>query len=382
MIIPTPTPPPSAASLRRLIPPGTTNLLLRRALSSLAAPFSSTSTSSSTSSPDADANAQQQQQQQQRDFGFAQVSPDEHKTKVKEVFTSVAESYDAMNDFMSFFQHRLWKDRFVGTLRPFAGQHHVDVAGGTGDVAFRVLDAIREAERREREDRVHRLDDDDDGAAADVVVDPGRVTVCDINAAMLAEGRRKAEASFGGGAAADGLAWIEADAETLPFDDESFDSYSISFGIRNVTRMDVALREAHRVLRKGGHFCCLEFSEVNSEVLRQMYDLYSMNVIPYVGAAYAGDAASYQYLVESIRRFPNQVRFRFCGIAESRRACPDRSLTPQQRAKSPTLRPHRVNGSAWWQEQFAAAIAAEGFSRVRYENLLDGVVAIHSGFKL
>jgi len=162
--------------------------------------------------------------------------------------------------------------------------------------------------------------------------------VCDINGAMLEEGKKKAD-SLDVPGVAEGLQWVESDAESLPFDDNSFDTYSISFGIRNVSNIGKGLEEAHRVLRKGGHFCCLEFSQVNSEVLRKVYDLYSMNVIPHIGSAVAGDGKSYRYLVESIRKFPDQ-------------------------------------------ETFSEMIRAAGFSQVRHENLLDGVVAIHSGFKM
>ncbi|WZN61311.1 ubiquinone/menaquinone biosynthesis methyltransferase UbiE [Chloropicon roscoffensis] len=260
-------------------------------------------------------------------FGFSSVDRSEHKGLVKDVFEKVAPKYDAMNDFMSFFLHRHWKDRFVGiTLHPFAGQKHLDVAGGTGDVGFRVLREIRRAEealavRRNAE-----------------VESAGEVCICDINGAMLEEGKKKV-AGLDIRDAERGLSWVESDAESLPFDDESFDTYTISFGIRNVSDIDACLSEARRVLKRGGHFCCLEFSQVNNEVLRQVYDLYSMNVIPYIGQAYAGDAHSYQYLVESIRKFPDQ-------------------------------------------EHFKEIIEANGFRGVRYENLLDGVVAIHSGFKL
>lgn len=162
--------------------------------------------------------------------------------------------------------------------------------------------------------------------------------VCDINPAMLEEGKKKV-VDLNIPNASEGLSWVESDAESLPFEDNSFDTYTISFGIRNVSDIDACLKEAHRVLRKGGHFCCLEFSQVNNEVLRQIYDLYSMNVIPYIGAAYAGDGDSYQYLVESIRKFPDQ-------------------------------------------EEFSRIISRNNFKKVRYENLLDGVVAMHSGFKL
>lgn len=261
-----------------------------------------------------------------RSFGFADVESGEHREKVKGVFRSVAPSYDAMNDFMSFFMHRLWKDHFVRVVQPFPGQRHLDVAGGTGDVAFRMLRGIREAERRAEEQR------------ADALGEYGTVTVYDINPAMLEEGRKRA-AKLGLGGEDSGLAWLEGDAEALPFEDGAFDSYTIAFGIRNVTNVDRALAEARRVLKPGGHFCCLEFSEVNNQVLRELYDTYSFSVIPYIGAAVAGDPDSYQYLVESIRKFPKQ-------------------------------------------EEFAGMIRAAGLKAVRYENLFDGMVAVHSGFKL
>lgn len=259
-------------------------------------------------------------------FGYSKVGRSEHKDMVKDVFEKVAPKYDVMNDFMSFFMHRMWKDRFVSTLHPFAGQKHLDVAGGTGDVGFRVLKEIRKAEE------AYVVQQNQEYPVK------GEVCICDINGAMLEEGKKKVGDLDIPDAAA-GLSWVESDAKSLPFEDESFDTYTISFGIRNVSDIDQCLREARRVLKKGGHFCCLEFSQVNNDVLRQIYDLYSMNVIPYVGAAYAGDADSYQYLVESIRKFPDQ-------------------------------------------DHFAEIIEANGFKSVRYESLLDGVVAIHSGFKL
>jgi len=295
-------------------------------------------------------------------FGFSSVDRSEHKGLVKDVFEKVAPKYDAMNDFMSFFLHRHWKDRFVGTLHPFAGQKHLDVAGGTGDVGFRVLREIRRAEealavRRNAE-----------------VESAGEVCICDINGAMLEEGKKKV-AGLDIRDAERGLSWVESDAESLPFDDESFDTYTISFGIRNVSDIDACLSEARRVLKRGGHFCCLEFSQVNNEVLRQVYDLYSMNVIPYIGQAYAGDAHSYQYLVESIRKFPDQVRFpptvpRFSPPTHISLALTRAGLEPW------------TSGRGRPQEHFKEIIEANGFRGVRYENLLDGVVAIHSGFKL
>jgi 2-methoxy-6-polyprenyl-1,4-benzoquinol methylase len=216
--------------------------------------------------------------------------------------------------------------RFVSNLHPFAGQNHLDVAGGTGDVAFRVLKEIRKAEDQYVMEHNREFPH------------TGTVCVCDINPAMLKEGKKKV-ADLNVPKASEGLSWVVSDAESLPFEDNSFDTYTISFGIRNVSDIHACLKEARRVLRRGGHFCCLEFSQVNNEVLRQIYDLYSMNVIPYIGAAYTGDGDSYQYLVESIRQFPDQ-------------------------------------------EEFSNIIARNGFKKVRYENLLDGVVAMHSGFKL
>lgn len=246
----------------------------------------------------------------------------EKQSLVGQVFSSVASKYDIMNDLMSGGLHRLWKDHLVHeTLRPSSGQRHLDVAGGTGDVGFRVLRAIRKAEARSKSTE-----------------EPGSVVVCDINPEMLEEGRKKAEQA--GDLARDkGLTFIEGNAESLTFPDASFDSYSIAFGIRNVTDRDAALREAYRVLKPGGRFLCLEFSHITQPGLKEAYDLYSFNVIPRIGGLVANDAASYQYLVESIRKFPEQ-------------------------------------------EAFAAMIKEAGFKAVTYENLNLGVVAIHSGFKL
>ena len=265
-----------------------------------------------------------------RVFGFEEgVGFEEHRERVLDVFRRVAPQYDVMNDAMSFFLHRLWKDHLVEVVQPFPGQRHLDVAGGTGDVAFRMLQGIRAAEAEARTARYPHWE----AEAA-----PGEVTVFDINAAMLAEGRGRAERRGLGGEGS-GLRWVEGDAEALPFDTEAFDSYTVSFGIRNVTDIPRALREAHRVLRPGGHFCCLEFSKVNNALLQELYDQYSFHVIPHIGAAVAGDAGSYQYLVDSIRTFPKQ-------------------------------------------EEFAGMVRDAGFGEVRYENLFDGMVAIHSGFKV
>lgn len=256
------------------------------------------------------------------DFGYRQVPVGEKSSLVRSVFSSVAPSYDVMNDLMSVGLHRLWKDRLVATLAPWPGQRHLDVAGGTGDVAFRVLRAIRAAEAR----------------AASPPPQPGHVIVFDINAEMLREGQRRAGGAVPGGDVS-GLSWVQGDAESLPFEDDSFDSYTVAFGIRNVTRRDKALEEAYRVLRPGGRFLCLEFSQVEFTGLRQLYDAYSFAVIPQVGRIVAGDAESYQYLVESIRKFPPQ-------------------------------------------EEWAGLVQDAGFKGVTYESLTAGVVAIHSGFKL
>ena len=241
-------------------------------------------------------------------FGFQDVPEGEKAGLVRGVFSSVASRYDVMNDLMSGGVHRVWKDALVDWLAPRPGLRHLDVAGGTGDVAFRVLDRVK---------------------------GDGRVTVCDLTADMLAEGRARA----GKRQDAEALTWVCGDAMQLPFPDRSFDSYTIAFGIRNVTRPQDALREAYRVLKPGGRFLCLEFSRVVDPGLEKLYDLYSFNVIPRMGKAVTGDADSYRYLVESIRKFPHQERFR-------------------------------------------EMIAEAGFSRAAYRNLTLGVAALHSGWRL
>jgi demethylmenaquinone methyltransferase/2-methoxy-6-polyprenyl-1,4-benzoquinol methylase len=243
-------------------------------------------------------------------FGARQVPPGEKQALVDGVFRSVARRYDLMNDLMSFGLHRAWKDALITAIDPprrgpFA---HLDIAGGTGDVALRVLAAGGEYTR---------------------------VTVCDINPDMLAVGRERAAAKGLG----DALTFTEANAEALPFADRSFDAASIAFGIRNVTRIETALAEAFRVLKIGGKFLCLEFSAVDVPGLDRLYDLYSFNVIPALGRVVAGDAQSYRYLVESIRRFPN----------------------PQA---------------------FAAMLRAAGFARVTHKTMSGGIVALHSGWRL
>ncbi|RMF41824.1 MAG: bifunctional demethylmenaquinone methyltransferase/2-methoxy-6-polyprenyl-1,4-benzoquinol methylase UbiE [Alphaproteobacteria bacterium] len=239
-------------------------------------------------------------------FGFETIPESEKAGRVHGVFSSVASRYDLMNDLMSAGMHRLWKDALIDWLAPHAGMRLLDLAGGTGDVAFRFL-------RR----------------------GGGSAVICDMTEEMLAEGRRRAEAQH----LADRLDWVCGDAMALPFADASFDACTISFGIRNVTRIEDALSEIYRVLRLGGRFLCLEFSQVPVEGLRWLYDRYSFNVIPAMGRAVTGDADSYRYLVESIRRFPDQ-------------------------------------------ETFAGMIRAAGFERVAWRNLSMGVVALHSGWKL
>ncbi|MFW5881480.1 MAG: bifunctional demethylmenaquinone methyltransferase/2-methoxy-6-polyprenyl-1,4-benzoquinol methylase UbiE [Roseicyclus sp.] len=240
-------------------------------------------------------------------FGERIVAEGEKAGLVHGVFTNVASRYDIMNDVMSAGIHRLWKDAMMDWLAPRNGQRLLDVAGGTGDIAFRFL-------RRAP------------GATA---------TVLDMTESMLVEGERRSEAA----ALGDRLSWVLGDAMALPFPDASFDVYTISFGIRNVTRIEDALSEAFRVLKPGGRLMVLEFSQLTNGGLQRLYDLYSYNVIPRMGQAIAGDRDSYQYLVESIRKFPDQ-------------------------------------------ERFAAMIAEAGFERVRYRNLSFGIAALHSGWKI
>ena len=236
-------------------------------------------------------------------FGDELVSPEEKTRRVGKVFSSVARRYDVMNDLMSGGLHRLWKDRFVARVKPRPGEEILDMAGGTGDVAFRLA-------RR--------------GA---------HVTVSDINADMLEVGKQRAEARDLR------LSWQVENAETLSFADGRFDAYTIVFGIRNVTDISAALREAHRVLKRGGRFYCMEFSSSDWPGFSQLYDAYSSAVIPRVGKLVADDEASYRYLVESIRRFPRPQAFR-------------------------------------------AMVSTAGFVRANAEPLLGGLVTIHSGWKI
>ncbi|HTW36090.1 MAG TPA: bifunctional demethylmenaquinone methyltransferase/2-methoxy-6-polyprenyl-1,4-benzoquinol methylase UbiE [Rhizomicrobium sp.] len=213
-------------------------------------------------------------------FGFREVPEEEKEGLVREVFSSVARNYDVMNDLMSGGVHRLWKDAMVEWLSPQPGQAFLDVAGGTGDIAFRIADLARAR----------------GGEAA--------ITVCDINAEMLNEGVRRAS-EMGEGA----VTWICGDAEKLPIPDQSMDAYTIAFGIRNVTHIDRALAEARRVLRPGGRFLCLEFSRVEAPGLDALYERYSFSILPKLGEWVAKDGEAYRYLAESIRRFPAQKPF-------------------------------------------------------------------------
>ncbi|XP_034711850.1 2-methoxy-6-polyprenyl-1,4-benzoquinol methylase, mitochondrial isoform X1 [Vitis riparia] len=258
-------------------------------------------------------------------FGFKEVQEEEKSQMVGNVFTSVASSYDLMNDLMSAGLHRLWKDRLVSKLHPFPGMKHLDVAGGTGDVAFKILETINKMKLR----TMHNVPEDE-------LQEETQIYICDINPRMLDVGKKRAiEQGLGKDPT---LLWLEGDAEALSFDDDSMDGYTIAFGIRNVTHIEKVLSEAYRVLKRGGRFLCLELSHVEIPVFKELYDYYSFSVIPAMGELVAGDRASYQYLVESIRRFPPQ-------------------------------------------EKFASMIADAGFQKVEYENLVGGVVAIHSGLK-
>ncbi len=243
-------------------------------------------------------------------FGFRDVPEAEKEGLVREVFSSVAARYDLMNDVMSGGVHRIWKDAMVEWLGPRPGWRVLDVAGGTGDIAFRISDMARAR-----------------GAAA-------AITVCDINAAMLGEGVRRANAK-----GENAIEWICGDAERLPFADGQFDAYTIAFGIRNVTHIEAALREARRVLKPGGRFLCLEFSKVNVPGLDALYDAYSFKLLPKLGALVAGDEESYRYLAESIRRFPP----------------PD---------------------------QFARMIADAGLEQVKIRTLSGGIAAMHSAWRI
>ncbi len=237
-------------------------------------------------------------------FGFEEVPAQEKTQRVREVFASVAGRYDLMNDLMSGGVHRLWKDTLIDLLQPRPGQALLDVAGGTGDVAARFLAAAR---------------------------NEARAVICDATPAMLTAGRlRRSAAPIG---------WACGAAEALPFSDRSFDTYTIAFGLRNVTKIAAALTEAHRVLKPLGRFACLEFSQVQLPLLQEAYERYSFKVLPRLGGMVARDADAYRYLVESIRQFPAQ-------------------------------------------DDLAGMVRAAGFERVKVHNLSGGIAAIHSGWRL
>lgn len=239
-------------------------------------------------------------------FGFQEVDVTEKSKLVRDVFSSVASKYDVMNDVMSFGIHRLWKKKFC-SLIPSHAQSIIDVAGGTADIA---ISAIKASSNR-------------------------HVTVCDINFDMLSAGREKAINS----GVVRGLNYTVCDAEELPFEDNSFDCYTVAFGIRNVTNIDLALEESYRVLKKGGKFMCLEFTTLESPVMQKVYDFYSFKLIPKFGKIIADDEGAYKYLAESIRKFPDQ-------------------------------------------NKFDEMIKSVGYKNSTYQNLTGGIVAIHTAYKL
>ena len=241
-------------------------------------------------------------------FGFKKVSKEEKPKLVNKVFDNVAFRYDLMNDLMSAGLHRLWKDSFIDWLAPRKNTHLLDVAGGTGDIAFRFSKKTK---------------------------NQAKVTILDRNENMLNEGKRRLNV----GQIAQDLEWVCGDAMNLPFKNEVFDYYTISFGIRNVLDLKKCLSEALRVLKPGGRIMILEFSKVENETLNKIYDAFSFNVVPRLGKLIANDAESYQYLIESIRKFPSQ-------------------------------------------EKLASLVSEAGFSLVKYRNLTQGVVAMHSGWKV
>ncbi len=240
-------------------------------------------------------------------FGFTDIPESEKAGRVQGVFGSVASKYDVMNDAMSMGIHRIWKDAMMDWLAPRAGTRLLDVAGGTGDISFRYL---------KRAGHAH-------------------ATVLDLTEPMLIEGRKRAEAD----SMADSLDWVVGDAMALPFADNTFDTYTISFGIRNVTRPQEALNEAFRVLKPGGRLMVLEFNKIPNDMMQKIYDLYSFNIIPRLGQVIAGDRDSYQYLVESIRQFPDQ-------------------------------------------DTFLNMVRAAGFDNAKYRNLTMGIACLHSGWKI
>jgi demethylmenaquinone methyltransferase / 2-methoxy-6-polyprenyl-1,4-benzoquinol methylase len=238
-------------------------------------------------------------------FGFENIPAREKQGKVQKLFSNVAYKYDVMNDIMSLGQHRLWKNIFINQLSPRPHKHYLDVAGGTGDIALRIADKIASGKT---------------------------ITILDLTHDMLLEGQKRTNKYN------QDIRRICGDAENLPFDDNQFDYYTISYGIRNVTHIDKVLSEAYRVLKSGGKFMCLEFSHVSMPFLKTIYDNYSFHILPKMGQVFANDADSYRYLAESIRRFPKQ-------------------------------------------EHFMTMIQQAGFKHTHYQNLSGGITCIHSGFK-
>ena len=241
-------------------------------------------------------------------FGFETVLESRKASLVEDIFSNVALKYDLMNDAMSLGVHRLWKDALIDWLNPQPGQRLIDVAGGTGDVSFRFIERAKCM---------------------------AHATILDMTKAMLTEGQKRSETKN----LAKNLDWVCGDAMSLPFNDESFDVYAISFGIRNVTDINKAVAEAYRVLKVGGRMVVLEFGQIPDDFLQTIYDKYSFNIIPELGRLIAGDKKSYQYLVESIRKFPDQ-------------------------------------------DKFSKILISEGFENVKYRNMSFGIAAIHSGWKI
>ena len=244
-------------------------------------------------------------------FGFQKVNASEKEGLVRNVFNSVNNNYDIMNDLMSFGTHRIWKNIMVEWLAPRPSWKIIDVAGGTGDIALKVLHHMK---------NYSNLD--------------GIINVCDINESMINNGRNKAINQ----GVLNEIKWTVGNAQNLPFSDMGFDAYTIAFGLRNVTNLQMALQEAYRVLKPGGRFMCLEFSKLTSPILDKFYDFYSFSILPNLGKVITGDKDAYKYLVESIRLFPNQSEV--CNLMEQ-----------------------------------------NGFKNIKYRNLSNGIVAIHSGWK-
>jgi len=248
---------------------------------------------------------------EQTHFGFEAVSADERTRRVKDVFRRISSSYDLMNDLMSVGIHRLWKDHLVQNVELNPHSHILDMAGGTGDIAFRFLKTYPHLELQ--------------------------ITICDLTPTMIEIGRKRAT-DQGFLEQSHGVEWTCSNAENLPFADDSVDLYTIAYGLRNVTHLDQALKEAFRVLKVGGQFICLEFSQVKTAIFREAYDFYSFRVLPILGEYVAQDRAAYQYLVESIRQFPDQ-------------------------------------------EALSSLIKAAGFSSVHWQNLCSGISCIHTSIK-